>query len=244
MSSLKSPLPAANFDHGRRRISIVQAILAEVFHGRLRTGQRLVTQNLAERFGVSHTPVREALIELAAIGVIDLLPNRGAVVRRVTSRDVWEVCQVRRVLECEAVRAACGSMQVRVLRAFRGEIEKLQGPGEYPRRRISVARELDSRLHDTIAQACGNLFLAKELARLKILFHAFRDAAWEQEESRNDFSRLSIEAAEHLAVIDALIEGDPTRAAEAMAAHIRSGEHYWGRVIDQLNGINPSPVSK
>src|SRR5207253_11519126 len=63
---------------------------------------------LAARFGVSHTPIREALIELAGIGVVSLLPNRGAVVRPITARDVREVCQVRRALECLAVRQACG----------------------------------------------------------------------------------------------------------------------------------------
>jgi DNA-binding GntR family transcriptional regulator len=95
-------------DHGLRRQTILRSVLADVFQGRLKPGQHLVTQELALRFGVSHTPVREALIELAGVGVIDLLPNRGAIVRQVKARDVREVCQVRRALECEAVRSACG----------------------------------------------------------------------------------------------------------------------------------------
>ncbi len=78
--------------------------MADVVQGRLRAGEHLVTQELAERFGVSHTPIREALIALAGVGVIDLLPNRGAVVRRVSPKEVREVCQVRRALECEATR--------------------------------------------------------------------------------------------------------------------------------------------
>src|SRR5439155_12484206 len=72
-------------DHGLRRQAIVQSLLSDVFQGRLRAGQHLVTQALAERFGVSHTPIREALITLAGIGIIDLLPNRGAIVRPVTA---------------------------------------------------------------------------------------------------------------------------------------------------------------
>ena len=71
-------------------------------------GERLVIQDLATRFGVSHTPIREALVTLEGVGIIDLAPNRGAVVRRVTAVDVREVCQVRRALECEAVRRASG----------------------------------------------------------------------------------------------------------------------------------------
>ena len=99
---------ALNHEHGLRRQAIVESILADVFHGRLRAGQHLVTQELAERFGVSHTPIREALISLSGIGIIDLLPNRGAVVRPVTVKDVREICQVRRALECEATRSSCG----------------------------------------------------------------------------------------------------------------------------------------
>src|SRR6266404_9416011 len=83
-------------DHGKRRQTIVESLLAEIFRGGLRAGERLVTEQLARRFGVSHTPIREALIELAGIGIVDLFPNRGAVVRRVTTKDVREVCHVRR----------------------------------------------------------------------------------------------------------------------------------------------------
>src|SRR5271170_5673258 len=95
-------------DHGLRRQAIVESLLADVFHGRLQAGQHLVTQELADRFGVSHTPIREALITLAGIGVIDLPPNRGALVRRVSPREVREVYQVRSILECAATRSACG----------------------------------------------------------------------------------------------------------------------------------------
>src|SRR5439155_14844598 len=93
-------------DHGKRRQTIVESLLTEIFQGRLRAGQRLVTEQLARRFGVSHTPIREGLIELAGIGIVDLFPNRGAIVRPVTARDVREICHVRRILECAATRSA------------------------------------------------------------------------------------------------------------------------------------------
>src|SRR5215467_7855192 len=112
-------------DHGLRRRVIVQSLLVEVFQGRLRAGKHLVTQELADRFGVSHTPIREALIALAGIGIIALLPNRGAVVRRVTAKDVREICQVRRALECEATRLACGRIDLAVLDALATDIKKL-----------------------------------------------------------------------------------------------------------------------
>src|SRR5437867_5629979 len=113
-------------DHGLRRQRIVQSILSDVFAGRLRAGRHLVTQELAERFRVSHTPIREALIALAGIGIIDLLPNRGAVVRRVTAKDVKEICQVRRVLECAATRNACGRISADELKPLAAELRRLR----------------------------------------------------------------------------------------------------------------------
>src|SRR6478736_6209741 len=99
-----------DFDHGLRRQLLVQSLLMEIFQGSILAGDHLVTQDLATRFGVSHTPIREALITLAGIGFVEIVPNRGAIVRQVTPKEVKEVCQVRRVLECEATRLAAGKI--------------------------------------------------------------------------------------------------------------------------------------
>src|SRR4051794_22986159 len=150
-------------DHGLRRQAIVESLLADVFQGRLRAGQHLVTQQLATRFGVSHTPIREALISLAGIGILDLLPNKGAVVRAVTSREIREICQVRRVLECQATRSAGGRLALAELHAIAAELRWLRSqPSPNWAEFIDRARAVDSRLHDTIAASCGNAFLAQE----------------------------------------------------------------------------------
>lgn len=220
------------FNHGQRRQAIVQSLLADVFHGRLRAGEHLVTQELARRFGVSHTPVREALIALAGVGVVDIAPNRGAVVRRITREEVREVCQVRRVLECEAVRLSCGRTPLVELHALAADLRDVLAAASRPRHgNVARARELDSRLHDLVADSSGNLFLAKELGRLKALFRAFRDAAWEHVEAHDDYHRLAEEAREHLAIVEALLAGDRRAASRAMARHIRSGVRYWSRAL-------------
>jgi len=230
---------AKNHEHGRRRQAIAESILADVFHGRLRAGQHLVTQELAERFGVSHTPIREALISLAGVGIIDLLPNKGAVVRQVTAKDVREICQVRRALECEATRQACGRIDLGELHALAEELRRL-GSIKLGRaaRFIEQARSIDSRLHDLIAHSSGNRFLAKELSRLKMLFRAFRDVSYVRHEERNDLRRLAEEAHEHLAIVEGLLAGDKQAAATAMARHIRSGVKYWSRSLPEM--VEPS----
>ncbi len=222
----------SHFGHGQRRQAVVQSLMADVFQGRLRAGEHLVMQDLAERLGVSPTPIREALITLAGIGIVDLVPNRGAVVRRVTNNDVREVCQVRRALECEATRSACGRIELAELHVLADEFRIVHAAGqEFTEHFVEDARRLDSRLHDLIAESCGNRFLAQELGRLKLLFRAFRDVAWEWDKANNDSHRFVEEAGEHLAIVDALLAGDAKQAARAMARHIRSGAKYWSRAI-------------
>src|SRR5690349_19756702 len=150
-------------------------------HGRLRPGQRLVVQELAERLGVGRTPIREALITLAGIGVVEIRPNRGAVIRSVGAREVRDFYLLRRALECEAIRTACGRVGEDDLRELAAEFRRLIGADADDRDRlIADAHELDNRLHDLIAESCGNALLLDELNRLKVLSRAFRDYAYEQ----------------------------------------------------------------
>jgi DNA-binding GntR family transcriptional regulator len=232
-------------DHGMRRPAIVQSLLSDVIGGRLRAGDHLVTQGLADRFGVSHTPVREALMTLAGLGLVELQPNRGALVRRVSADEVREVCQVRRALECEAVRRACGRIDPDALSPLADEMKRLAAaPVEADADLFRQARELDDRLHDLIAASCGNRFLAAELNRLKLLFRAFRDFAWRVVGPALGLRRVAAEAREHLAIVEALQGGDRRAAVGAMARHIRSGLRYWGRALPEPTDMTLPPRTK
>lgn len=232
------PIPSG-IDHGQRRRVVVERLLTDIFQGRFQAGERLIIQSLATRFGVSQSPIREALVTLEGIGIVDIEVNRGAVVRRVTEADVREVCQVRRALECTAVRLACGRIELAELEelasAFRtgaeqgGALRNRGGKRMNVKKIIDNARMLDSRLHDLIAESCGNRFLSQELSRLKLLFRSFRDVSWDQRKTGRDLPRFAEESREHLAIVDALLAGDPTGAAKAMSRHIRSGVKYWSR---------------
>jgi DNA-binding GntR family transcriptional regulator len=215
-----------------RREALVQSLLADILQGRLRAGQHLVTQDLAERFEVSHTPIREALIALGGIGVVTLAPHRGAVVRQMTARDVREVCHVRRVLECEAVRGACGRIELPRLQQLGQDLQKLLVASKRASAKaVAQAVVLDSTLHDLISKSSRNAFLAQELNRLKLLFRAFRDVSWAHDGEHHSFGRLREETQEHLAIVNALLVGDRRRAARAMSDHIRSGMAYWTRAL-------------
>src|SRR6478609_5294039 len=92
--------------HATLRSQLVSKVLHQIFSGELRGGDRLVEEDLAKNFGVSRTPIREALGELAAIGVISLRPNHGAIVCPFGPAQLCELYHVRRILEVEATRMA------------------------------------------------------------------------------------------------------------------------------------------
>jgi DNA-binding GntR family transcriptional regulator len=220
---------ATRCDHGLRRRMVAELLLGEIFQGKLRAGQHLVIKDLAERFQVSSTPIREALVQLEATGIIGFAPNCGAVVRHLTTADVKDVSQVRRALECEATRQACGRIDLTQLHNLADSFRRMRAVKRRNATYVEKARLLDSRLHDLIAESCGNRFLAMELGRLKMLFRAFRDAAWDERIAIDDFYRFNEEAGEHLEIVEALIDGNARRASQAMARHIRSGVKYWSR---------------
>src|SRR5437588_283750 len=115
MSTRNGPDPAHLTDpvpRGNLRQQIQSRILIGVFQGRFASGERLIVQRLAEIYQVSPTPIREALVELATLGIVKLLPNRGAVVLPFGRQQVREIGQVRRVLEVEAAREACGRVDL------------------------------------------------------------------------------------------------------------------------------------
>ena len=201
------------------RDQVAQRLLNEVFDGRLPSGTRLIVQRLAERFEVSPTPIREALVELAGLGIVELLPNRGAVVRPFGAEEVRQISQVRRVLEAEACRTACGKIEPARLSDVRSELKKLQKmqrSNEWDR----SARAADSRLHLLIADACGNPRLAYEIKRYLSLFRSMRNISHVRD-SWNNYQR-SNDVPDHLKIVEALVKGNSEAASAAMDSHIRT----------------------
>jgi DNA-binding GntR family transcriptional regulator len=221
--------------HGWRRQTVVDRLLKEILQGRLRPGQRLIVQPLAERLGAGVMPIREALMVLAGIGVVEMRPNRGAVVRALGPAEVSDIYLVRRALECEAIRAACGRIGADDLRALHLDLSRLIAAGGGDRSSsVEESRAVDSRLHDRIAAACGNPFLRDEIERLKLLYRFLRDLAYEQDGPINNYFRKDVEAREHMAIVEALMAGDKGRAVRAMSRHIVSSLRYFSEVARHL----------
>jgi DNA-binding GntR family transcriptional regulator len=89
------------------RHDVVVRLLKHIFQGALPDGTQLIIRKLAVQMGISATPIREALVELESIGVVQFVHNRGAIVKP-SSSAAREIYHLRRILESEAARCACG----------------------------------------------------------------------------------------------------------------------------------------
>jgi DNA-binding GntR family transcriptional regulator len=233
------PVPRGNL-----RQQVTYRILTAVFQGRFTSGQRLIVQRLSEMYEVSPTPVREALVELSALGIVALLPNRGAVVLPFGPQQVREIGQIRRVLEVEATRCACGRIDPAELDALRGGIAglALRPPDG---RRDRNARAFDTRLHGLIAESCGSARLTAEVNRNLTLFRTLRDVSHLRDAATN-YSR-SDDVPEHLEILDRLRAGDADGAARSMDRHIRSSTKAIEEVLFSAHtgpAAPAGPVSK
>lgn len=204
--------------------AVVGRVVSAVLGGRFVEGDRLVVQKLAAQLQVSATPIREALVSLADIGLVRLLPNRGAVCLAFGPQQLREVYQIRRVLEAEAVRCACDALDEAALRALHHEMATLLEQPTDSRTWSADAMALDHRLHQLIKQHCGSARLQHELARYDTLMQGIRQHA----ANRMDVQRRAL--GEHLSIIAALLERNPARAAQRMAEHIRN----TGRDVERL----------
>jgi len=209
---------AETLSRGALRHELAKRLLIEIFRGKMPEGTRLIAMNLATRFGVSSTPVREALFELEASEVIEVIHNRGAVVKRFGREELREIFHMRRLIESEAARLACPRIDKEALDGLRRRLKELS-----KRRRDTQWFELemaaDRELHAMIAANCGNARLAKEFQRYNMLVEALRTVVGNERQAVRDAVTT------HLAIVDAMIARDPDAAAEAMTQHIEQAGH-------------------
>ena len=207
----------SKFASKTRRGWVVKSILRSIFTGEFRGGDRLVEEELALSIGVSRTPIREALGELAGIRMIELKPNHGAIVLPFGPRQIRELYHVRRVLEAEAARLAASRVDLDELNPLKLEHEDLLHADPRPVDWSARILVLDQRLHELIARSSGMPRLSEEIDRYRALIESIREAVG------NIAHAQDVALVEHLRIIDRLLARDADGAAEAMNRHITRG---------------------
>lgn len=194
--------------HGR----LLEQLRDLIVEGELPGGSRVPERALCERFGVSRTPLREALKVLAAEGLVELLPNRGARVAQLTQEDIAQTLKVIGALEALAGELACARItddEIAEIRALHHEML-----AHHARRDRPAYFKANQAIHQAIVAASGNAVLAQTYASLSGRIRRARYAA------NLAPKRWDEAVAEHEAILQALASRYDTRLARLLREHL------------------------
>lgn len=187
---------------------IQRLLRSDIVNLRLSPGEKISIPALAARFGVSRTPVREALNLLVEEGLVRLAPRVGYFVVRLTPRDIQEISDVRAMIELYALERGMARLSDDTLEAMERELRELQAMPPGPR--ASGFKKVDARFHRQLIACSGN----RRLEAIAERIHAFVDLM----RSLNVRPDAAIE--EHLAIVQAMRRRDVAEARRLLALHI------------------------
>ncbi|MFJ4815288.1 GntR family transcriptional regulator [Streptomyces sp. NPDC088801] len=195
---------------GAIRERVTADLRQEIIAGSLRPGDRLVERELAERFGVSRVPVREAIRALVAEGFVHFETPRRTVVRRLTPTDVKELFELREALEVYAAGLAASRATPEDLAEVQELVDRAATATEAGD--AEVITDVNSRLHDRIMAMAGNSLLTEALEPVagRLRWMTRRNEEWPQ---------LLVE---HRELYEAIASGDPDRARAHALTHVRT----------------------
>lgn len=197
-----------------------QAILT----GELKPGERLMEIHLANRLGVSRTPIREAIRMLELEGLVTMIPRKGAEVSRISKQDISDVLEVRGSLDALAVRLACE-------RITPEEISKLESAADAFSAAISsgdltAVAQADVDFHDIIVASSKNKRLMQMANNLAERVYRYRLEYIKDKSSHNNLIK------EHREILDCIKRGDASAAEAAILKHVKNQEEA---IIGQLD---------
>jgi DNA-binding GntR family transcriptional regulator len=201
------------------REQVTRALEAAVVAGQLKPGTIYSAPALANRFGVSATPVREAMLDLAGEGFVEPVRNRGFRILEMSEEDLDQISQIRLLVEVPILRRVAGLLtpeKIKALDAAGRAIEDAARKGDL----ISYL-DWDRRFHAELISTLGNPRLTDLVDRLR------RQARLFGLKELAETGRLLASAEEHRAMLQALVDGNVDATEERMAAHIGHTRGLW-----------------
>ena len=194
------------------KMQIADAIRTQILAGRYALGAKLDEKTLQREFDVSRTPVREALLSLQTEGLIVIKPQSGTFVFKPTAEDVHHLCQLRSILEVEAIRMAIERRHVELgseLQQIVKEATRMLTNG-----RLEECHLLDTGFHRTFVESCGNPLLVDAYKAVSDRVHALRQVMPLTK------SRIAAGFAGHREIVKAVKKGDANLATDLIRSHI------------------------
>lgn len=187
-----------------------------ILRGELKPGERLMEIQLAERLGVSRTPIREAIRKLELEGLVVMVPRKGAEVASITEKSLRDVLEVRKALEELAVELACKRMTNEEIRKL--EQQQLHFREEISSGDITRIAEMDVEFHEMIYVGTKNERLVQLLSNLREQMYRYRMEYIKDKEKRGTLVE------EHANIIETIKKHDAGAAREAIRRHIDNQE--------------------
>jgi len=191
---------------------LISDIRKEVSSGILKPGDQLEVTALAERFGVSRTPIREAIRTLVESGVLETRPRKGSFIRVLSAKQLLDLFQVAAELEGMACRLAALSLTKENVEAIESGLAKCTQAAEFQNNVEYAMANLD--FHTAIHNASGNDWLIEQLRQLQINLNSYRTMPYEIR------GRLKKSTDEHKIICDAILSGDGEHACNLMRDHM------------------------
>ncbi|MDX3381360.1 GntR family transcriptional regulator [Streptomyces niveiscabiei] len=210
---------------GAVRERVLATLRQDIIAGRLAPGDRLVERELAERFGVSRVPVREAVRALVAEGFVHFASARRAAVRGLTRDDVRELFELREALEVYAAGLAAARATPEALGELRGLLE--EAAEATAAADAEAVTDINTRFHDRVLAMAGNSLLSSVMepvdGRLRWLTR-----------QNEDWAQL---LTEHQDLYDAIASGDPERARSHALTHVQTNYRSTVRRLFGDDGV-------
>ncbi len=203
---------------------VFQTLRKAILTGELKPGERLMEIHLAEKIGVSRTPIREAIHKLELEGLVTMIPRRGAQVAEISETGLKDVLEVRRALDTFCAELACERISDNDKDALRHAYTVFEEACNT--KDATVIAKADVAFHDIIIGATGNERLVMLLNNLAEQMYRYR-FEYIKDESRHDTL-----IAEHKMLMDAIINGDAEAARKAARIHI---DHQEESILNQIH---------
>lgn len=206
------------------RNRVFQSLEQDILNGKYPSGTNLTEKDLCEEFGVSRTPLREALCQLELEGLVECIPNKGAVVLGISEQDVNDIYTIKLTLDGLAARLAAERITPEELT----DLEETVNLTEFYVNKddINKVLELDSRFHDIICRAGKN----RPLRSMMSNFHNFLKMA--RHKSLNNPGRPTLMLEEHRKLLAAIASGDAELASHLAVDHTNRVFHNLQRLSD------------
>lgn len=219
MTSSRTPPPSLSSD-------IASQIEADIKQGRLLPGQPLDERMLAERFGVSRTPVRAAVHQLAARGLLKVAPRQGLQVARASLGELREMFEVLAELE-----GACAKLAARRIDdPWRSRMSDAQALCAQAAERNDVDgyTRANADFHEALYQGCRNRYLADQICEIRARTSVYTVSVFQLP------GRMRQSAQDHAAIVAAVLEGDGAAAQRAMVDHVGMGGLGFADFVSML----------